>query len=146
MRRMGNWSRHLGWLLLHPGPREEWRWVGWAVVGLPLGVLFMALGLFAFYRGATNALWVLFMGLGYAMLAVLEALHPLRRRRAVLGVRAAITLSFVAGGLSMPLTYPRPLREDSFPVWVAALLIPFLLCMNYFVNRRRARRSRPEVS
>ena len=142
MYRVVNLSRHVGWLLLHPGSREELRWGGWAVVGLPLGVLVIALSLFALYRGATNAPLLLFLGLGYAMQAVLEAL-PSRRRRIVLGVRAAITLSFLAGGLSIPLTYPRPLREDSFPVWMAVLLILFLFCMNYFVNRHRAGRERP---
>ena len=142
---MGNLTRHLGWLLLAPEPREEWRWVGWAVVGFLVGVLFIALGIFAFYSGLFNAPFVLFMGLVYAMQAVLQALPP-RRRRIVLGVRMAITLSFVAGVLSIPLTYPRPLREDSLPVWMAAFLIPFLLCVNYFVNRRRDRRSRPAAS
>ena len=142
MYRVVNLSRHVGWLLLTPGPREDLRWAGWVVVvGLPLWALFTALSLFALYRGAPNAPMLVFLGLGYAIQAVLHALPP-RRRRIVLGVRAAITLSFVAGALSTPLTYPQPLREDSFPVWLAALLILFIFCMNYFVNLYRARRSR----
>jgi hypothetical protein len=85
---------------------------------------------------------LLFLGLGYAMQASLHAFPP-RRRRVVLGVRAAITLSYVAVALAIPLAYPLPLREDSFPVWVAGLLILFLFCFNYFVNRHRERHSRP---
>ena len=118
------------------------RYVGWAVVGLPVGVLFTALGLFALYKGIPNAPLLLIPGPIHAMQAVLHAL-PLRRRRVVLGVRAAITLSALAAALSIPLTYPRPLRDDSFPMWVAGLLILFLFCFNYFVNRHRERRSRP---
>jgi hypothetical protein len=87
-------------------------------------------------------LWVLFSGPIFAMEGVLHALPP-RRRRVELGVRAAITLFFLAVILSIPLTYPLPLRVDSFPVWVAGLLILFLLCRKYFVNRHRERRSRP---
>ena len=136
--------QHTGWLLLAPGPREDLRYVGWAVVGLPLAALVMALGLFALYKGALNAPLLLCLGPVYAMQAVLHALS-LRRRRVVLGVRAAITLFFLAVILSIPLTYPLPLRVDSFPVWVAGLLILFLFCSNYFVNRHRERRSRPAV-
>src|SRR5215210_4000530 len=134
--------QHTGWLLLAPGPREDLRWVGWAVMGLLAGVLFTALGLYALYKGAPMILWVLFWGPIIAMEGVLHALPP-RRRRVVLGIRAAITLSFLAVALSIPLTYPRPLREVSFPVWVAGLLILCLFCFNYFVNRHRERRSRP---
>lgn len=139
---MASLSRHTGWLLLAPGVREDLRWVGWAVVGVPLGVLFVALGLFALYEGVTNIVWALFFGPLFSMQAVLHAL-PTHRRRVVLGIRAAITLSFLAGALSMPLTYPRPLREDSFTVWSAVLLILVLFSVNYFVNRRRARQSQP---
>jgi hypothetical protein len=133
--------QHTGWLLA-PGPREDLRYVGWATMGLLAGVLFTALGLFALYKGAPMILWVLFSGPIFAMEGVLHALPP-RRRRVELGVRAAITLFFLAVILSIPLTYPLPLRVDSFPVWVAGLLILFLLCRKYFVNRHRERRSRP---
>ena len=134
--------QHTGWLLLAPGPREDLRWVGWAVVGFSAGALITAWGLFGLYKGVFIAPLLLFLGPINAMQAVLHALPP-RRRRVVLGVRAAITLSLLAGALSIPLTYPRPLREDSFPVWAAGLLILFLFCSNYFVNRHRERRSRP---
>lgn len=145
MRRMGNLSRHLGWLLLIPEPRQEARgrrsmWLFLAAGGL--FVVFGVVGLLRTPPGLGEALrqWALALLLFVQALLCSPSLDG--RPRAMLGARvAASVVTFAVMGVLAVTFY-----ADGYlfgAALVAAFLV-FILCYYYyFANRRRYRRSQP---
>ena len=97
MRRMGNLSRHLGWLLLAPEPKEEERGRGGALVFLAFGGLFAAFGVLGLFQTPPEFLdalrqWALALAL--LVQAVLFSASLYERPRAVL----VASVFAIAGG------------------------------------------------
>lgn len=152
MYRVVSLSRHVGWVLLHPEPHEQYRGIGWAMVYLLLGLFFAGWSVALFFPvllegGYGWAFGLSFgpsFGLYWALFGVLHALSP-RRRRVVFGLRLALTAAFQMVALSLPLVYARePSLDPFFEPFLfrtVAVLVLLLFCRNYFVNLYRDRRA-----
>lgn len=125
---------------------------GYLLVGGAVGGGWVALGFAylldlgspqrSFFDVFSNALSALAIGIGFVTLGTLHGLPANRHRAARLGARVAGTLSLLAVVPSFLLRF-----FDLGPNvgWVAVAIalawIVLILNVNYFVNRRRARRS-----
>ena len=131
------------WLLV-PGPKEEERSTGSAVVSLLLAAFFALQGVLFDYYGFVPDFFepsygapvdrpaVLLAAAILLLFSVLYALPP-HQCLARLCARVALTLAVLALIVWFPLA-----RMGSYGTLVAALLVLIFFCINHFVNRRRA--------
>lgn len=153
---MASLSRHAGWLLLAPEPREEERRYPVALFWLLVAVWVLACGMSmsaivldlradgVLDRGSRSLIATNFFLGPCVVLSSSRGFLPARRRRTLLAVRAALTPAYLATAAAYVLTFSI-YSDPPAPTGVVFGLAfgPGLLCVNYFVNRRRARRSRP---
>ncbi len=144
---MGNLSRHLRWLLLVPEPNEEARRQGSIWLFLAAGVIFALFGVRELFEtppdlGEAFRQWAVV--LLPCIQAVLFSPSLDGRPRAMLGARvAASVVAFAVMGVFAMTFYSDGFR---FGVVLVAAFLGFVLCYNYFANRRRYRRSRPATN
>jgi len=132
-----------------PEPNEQQRRDYPALLFVVVGCFALSSSVVAYLTGGidgilNNGFPTSAVGLAFLLQALSYAL-PAHRHRARLVVRAAITLTFLALAASAFLVF----GGNSGRVWLgAAVTLAFLLvlfCINYFSNRRRARKSWPTM-
>lgn len=140
---MSDLLQHAAWLLLAPEAAEEQRRQDLPLLFVFLGGFFLLLGFLDYLAdGALNDGFSLLVLTAFMLLnASLYALPP-HRRWATLGVRAALTLTFLAEITSLSRTFGGSFGHAWLREVLLLAAVLATLCTNYFLNHRGARRSR----
>lgn len=122
--------QHAECLLLTPEPKEEQRRQDLPLLFVFVGGFNLVVGAYDYaVDGFVNNFSLPILGVFFLLNALLYAL-PEHRHRAMLGVRAVLSLTILAFAASLSLT---------LGAVFALLFLVAWFCINYFVNRRRSR-------